>query len=182
MTVVIPSDPVCLSALLPQVAAWPGPVFFRLNRNEVPVLFKDRSYEPEIGRGIVLREGRDVALIGAGLMVSRCLEAAKVLEDQHGLDATVAEFHTVKPLDEALVVELASHHGAIVTAEEHSVIGGLGGAVCEVLSARCPVPVERVGIADCFAESGPYADLLKAYRLGPEDIIEAALRAICAKR
>jgi len=182
MTVVIPSDPVCLSALLPQVAAWPGPVFFRLNRNEVPVLFKDGNYVPEIGRGVVLREGRDVALVGTGLMVSRCLEAAKVLQDQHGLDATVAEFHTVKPLDETLVVELASQHGAIVTAEEHSIIGGLGGAICEVLSARYPVPVERVGIADCFAESGPYADLLKAYRLEPEDIAKAAFRAICAKR
>ncbi|RPJ57364.1 MAG: transketolase family protein [Acidobacteria bacterium] len=181
LTVVIPSDPVCLSVLLPQVAASPGPVFFRLNRNEVPVLFKDKKYAPEIGKGVVLREGRDVALIGAGLMVSRCLQAAEILQDQHGLNATVAEFHTVKPLDEVLVLELASQNGAIVTAEEHSVIGGLGGAVCEAVSARYPVPVERVGIADCFAESGPYAALLKAYRLEAEDIAEAALRAICGR-
>ncbi len=182
MTVVIPSDPVCLSALLPQAAAWPGPVFFRLNRNGVPVLFKDSNYVPKIGKGIVLREGRDVALIGAGLMVSRCLEAAEILQHKHGLNATVVEFHTVKPLDEELLVALASKHQAIVTAEEHSVIGGLGGAVSEVLSSRRPVVVERVGIADCFTESGPYSPLLEAYGLGTQHITRAALRAICANQ
>lgn len=181
MTVVVPSDPVCLAALLPQVASWPGPVYFRLNRNEVPVLFEGTDYAPEIGRGVLLREGRDVALIGNGLMVSRCLRAAETLRQEHGLEAAVAEFHTLKPLDERLVVALAEQNGAIVTVEEHSVIGGLGGAVCELLSSEYPVPVERAGIPDCFAESGPYDSLLWAYGLSIEDIVRAALLAVGKK-
>jgi len=126
MTVVVPSDTVALAKLLPQVAAWKGPVFFRLNRNEVPVLFDD-SYAPVIGRAMTLRAGKDVTLIGTGLMVGRCLEAAEALHAE-GIQAQVLEVHTIKPLDVEAVLQAARETGALVTAEEHSTIGGLGGA------------------------------------------------------
>jgi len=180
MTIVVPSDPMALAKLLPQVATWQGPVYFRLNRNEVPVLF-DESYAPEIGKAILLREGQDVALICNGMMVSRSLEAADWLA-REGVRAAVLEMHTVKPLDVEAVVRAARTTGALVTVEEHSVIGGLGSAVAEVVVESCPVPVRRVGIPDCFAESGPYDALLDRYGMAVEQIVVAARAAISDKR
>ena len=180
MTVVVPTDTTAVAKLLPQVAAWPGPVYVRLNRNEVPVLHGD-DYAPTIGRAVVLREGGDVTLVGTGLMVSRCLEAAEALAGQ-GLDARVLEVHTIKPLDEAAISAAAAETGALVTAEEHSVIGGLGGAVGEVLGATRPVPLERVGIADRFATTGAYDAILAELGLTSEDIMAAARRAVERKR
>jgi transketolase len=180
MTIVIPSDPVCLAKLLPQVADWPGPVFFRLNRNEVPVLFDD-SYTPKIGKAITLRPGDDVTLICAGLMVSRCLDAAEMLSSQ-GIEARVLEVHTVKPLDVEGVVQAARETGALVTVEEHSIVGGLGGAVAEAVSDAYPVPVKRVGIADRFAETGPYFEMLDRYGMSVEDIVNAAQQAMTSGR
>jgi len=180
MTVVCPSDTTAVRKLLPQVADWPGPVYVRLNRNEVPVLFDD-NYAPQIGRAMVHRPGRDVTLAGAGLMLSRCLEAAQLLASE-GIDARVLEFHTLKPFDAEGLVEAARETGAVVTAEEHSVIGGLGGAVAEVLAERCLVPLRRVGIADSFATSGPYADLLERLGLTSAAVAAAAKEAIAAKR
>lgn len=180
MTVVIPGDPVALNKLLPQVAEWPGPVFFRLNRNEVPVLFDD-SYAPRIGQAITLRPGNDVTLIGTGLMVSRCLEAAEVMASE-GIDARVLEVHTIKPLDVDSVLQAARETGALVTAEEHSIIGGLGGAVAEAVTDAYPVPVKRVGIADKFAESGPYHEMLDRYGMSVGDIVAAARQAVAAKK
>ncbi len=180
MTVVVPGDPLAVAKLLPQVAAWPGPVYFRLNRNEVPVLFDD-SYAPTIGKAVRLREGSDVTLIGTGLMVSRCLEAADLLATE-GVQARVLEMHTIKPLDEDSVLQAAQETGALVTAEEHSIIGGLGGAVAEVVGGVCPVPVRRVGIADCFAETGPYQDLLDRYGMSVQAVVAAARQAMAAKR
>jgi transketolase len=180
MTVVVPTDTTAVAKLLPQVAAWPGPVYVRLNRNEVPVLHGD-DYAPTIGRAVTLREGGDVTLVGTGLMVRRCLEAAEALAGQ-GLDARVIEVHTIKPLDEAAISAAAAETGAIVTAEEHSVIGGLGGAVGEVLGATHPVPLERVGIADRFATTGAYDAILAELGLTSEDIIAAARRAVERKR
>jgi transketolase len=179
MTIVVPADPVAVSKLLPQVADWPGPVYFRLNRNEVPVLF-DGSYAPRIGQAILLRPGWEVTLIGAGLMVGRCLEAAESLASE-GIDARVLEVHTIKPLDTLKVLEAARETGALVTAEEHSVIGGLGGAVAECVADACPVPVKRVGIADRFAESGPYLEILDRYGLAVAHIVDAARQAVAAK-
>ena len=179
MTIVVPGDSTAMKKLLPQVVEWPGPVFFRLNRNEVPVLFDD-SYNPEIGKAVTLRPGTDVTLIGAGLMVSRCLEAAEALL-KDGIEARVIEVHTIKPIDSECLQEAAEETGAIVTVEEHSIIGGLGGAVAEVLSDVCPVPVKRVGIADRFAETGPYNDLLDNYGMSIKDIKEAARRAMSFK-
>jgi len=180
MTIVIPSDPVCLAKLLPQVADWPGPVFFRLNRNEVPVLFDD-SYNPKIGKAITLRPGDDVTLICSGLMVSRCLDAAQMLSRQ-GIEARVLEVHTVKPLDVESIVQAARETGALVTVEEHSIVGGLGGAVAEAVSDAYPVPVKRVGIADRFAETGPYFEMLDRYGMSIEDIVNAAQQAMTSKQ
>jgi transketolase len=179
MAVVVPADPVGLARLLPQIAAWEGPVFFRLCRNEVPVVFGE-GYAPQIGKGIVLRGGTDVTIVGCGVMVARCLEAAQQLAGA-GTDARVVEMHTLKPLDEELVARCAAETGALVTVEEHSIIGGLGGAVAEALVAREPVPLERVGVADTFAESGPYGELLDKYGLGVGDIVAAAQRAVGRK-
>jgi transketolase len=180
MTIVIPSDPVCLAKLLPQVADWPGPVFFRLNRNEVPVLFDD-SYSPKIGKAITLRPGDDVTLICSGLMVSRCLDAARMLSSQ-GIEGRVLEVHTVKPFDIEGVVQAARETGALVTVEEHSIVGGLGGAVAEAVSDAYPVPVKRIGIADRFAETGPYFEMLDRYGMSVEDIVDAAQQAVTSKR
>lgn len=179
MTIVVPSDPVALGKLLPQVAEWRGPVFVRLNRNEVPVLFDD-SYAPQIGRAITLRPGGDVTLVCTGLMVSRSLEAAEILTDE-GIDARVMEMHTIKPLDTDSLEQAARETGALVTVEEHSIVGGLGGAVAEAVTATFPVPVKRVGLADRFAESGPYSELLDRYGMSVEDIVDAARQSTAAK-
>lgn len=179
MTVVVPSDPISLRKLLFQVAEWEGPVFFRLSRSEFPVLFDD-SYAPQIGKAILLRKGSDVTLIGTGLMVSRCLTAAEHLA-QEGIEARVLEVHTIKPLDREGIVQAARETGAVVTAEEHSVIGGLGGAIAETLAEEYPVPVMRAGIADQFAESGPYEALLERYGMAVDHIILKAYQAIAAK-
>ncbi len=180
MTVVVPADPEGVNKLLPQVAAWEGPVFFRLCRNEVPVIFGD-LYEPKIGKGVVLREGTDVTIICCGVMVARCLEAAKRLAED-GTRARVVEMHTIKPLDVECVLQAARETGALVTAEEHSVVGGLGGAVAEAVADACPVPVKRVGVADTFAESGPYYELLDRYGMSVDDVAAAARQAVAAKR
>jgi transketolase len=185
MAVVVPADPVGLNRLLPQIAAWDGPVFFRLCRNEVPVIFGD-LYEPEIGKGVLLREGTDVTIVSCGVMVARCLQAARRLAEgggrDGGIDARVVEMHTLKPLDQELVARCAAETGALVTVEEHSVVGGLGGAVAEVLVAREPAPLERVGVPDTFAESGPYGELMDKYGLSVGDVVAAAQRAVARKR
>jgi transketolase len=180
MTVVVPSDTVALAKLLPQVAEWPGPVYCRLNRNEVPLLYDD-SYAPKIGQAVVVRQGWDVTLIGTGLMVGRCLEAAEDLADS-GLRARVLDVHTIKPLDRDCILTAARETGALVTAEEHSVIGGLGGAVTELVTESFPVVVKRVGIPDKFAESGPYLELLNRNGLSVKQIVSAAREAAAAKR
>ena len=179
MTVVVPSDPVTLTRLLSQVADWPGPVFVRLNRNEVPVLYDD-DCAPVLGKAITARDGGDVTLVGTGIMVGRCLEAAEALAAQ-GIGARVLDMHTIKPLDEEAVLAAARETGALVTAEEHSVIGGLGGAVAEVVADACPVPVKRVGLADCFAETGPYHAILDRYGMSVGHIVQAARDALAAK-
>ncbi len=176
MTIVVPSDPNSLSRFLPQIAAWDGPVYCRLNRNALPVLFDD-SYRPEIGRAVTVREGADVGVIACGVMVERALQAAQQLSGE-GVEARVIEMHTLKPLDVETVVSAARETGAIVTAEEHTVLGGLGGAVAEVLVEHTPVPMRRVGVADRFTETGPYEMLLDNYGMSVADIKNAAYAAI----
>lgn len=179
MTIVVPADAMAVTRLLPQIAAWPGPVYVRLNRNEVPVLF-DENYAPQIGRAMVHRPGADVTLIGTGIMLSRCLDGAAVLAGE-GIDARVVEVHTVKPLDTETIMVAARETGALVTAEEHSIVGGLGGAVAEALSGTYPVPIMRVGIDDRFATTGPYLDLLEYLGLTTSGVVEAAHRALALK-
>ena len=180
MTVVVAADAVEVKKAVPAVAEYDGPVYLRVSRAEVPVIFDER-HEVHIGQGVTLREGGDVTLIGTGIMVGRCTEAAEVLR-REGIDARIIEIHTLKPIDEGLIVQAAQETGAIVTAEEHSIIGGLGGAVTEVLGSRCPVPVLRVGIADTFTETGPYEALLDRYGMGVTDIVASARRAIVRKK
>ena len=180
MTIVVPADTTAVAKLLPQIAAWDGPVYVRLNRNEVPVLF-DETYKPLIGRAMIHRAGCDVTLIGTGIMLSRCLQAAELLAGD-GILARVMEVHTIKPLDVDAVLAAARETRAIVTAEEHSIVGGLGGAVVEALAADAPVPVERIGLRDTFATSGPYLDLLEHLGLTATAIADAARRAIATKR
>ncbi|MHC4508093.1 MAG: transketolase family protein [Planctomycetota bacterium] len=180
MTVVVPSDPISLKKLLPQIVEWQGPVFVRLTRNEAPVLF-DEDYSPRIGEAVVLRRGTDLTLVCVGMMLERCLKAAEALSWE-GIEARVIEMHTIKPLDTRSILEAARQTGAIVTVEEHSIIGGLGAAVAEVVTESYPVPVRRVGIADRFAETGPYKDLLENYGMSLEDILQAAREALAAKK
>jgi transketolase len=180
MTIVIPADSLAVKKLLPQVVAWNGPTYFRLCRNELPQIFTE-AYEPEIGKGITLIDGEDSTVIACGVMVARSIEAARMLA-QKGIRLRVVEMHTIKPLDTDLVVRCARETGAVVTAEEHSIIGGLGGAVAECLSQCAPVPLERVGVNDTFTESGPYADLLDKYGMSAEAVAAAAQRALTRKQ
>jgi transketolase len=176
MTIVVPAAPAAVGRLLPQVIAWDGPVYFRLCRNEAPEIFGD-AYAPEIGKAVTLVEGGDVTILCCGVMVARAIEAGRRLEAE-GVAARVVEIHTLKPLDEELVERCVRETGALVTAEEHSVIGGLGGAVAECLARTQPAPLERVGIADTFAESGPYADLLDRYGMSVDAIVRAVNRVL----
>jgi len=179
MTVVVAADAVEARKFVALVAEHDGPVYLRLSRAEVPVIHNE-DLVVEIGKGLTLLDGRDVTLVGTGIMVSRCLEAAKVLESER-IDARVLEIHTLKPLDEELVIAAAQETGCLVTAEEHTIIGGLAGAVAELLSVRYPAPLERTGIPDTFAETGPYWDLLDRYGMSVADIVAAARRAIRRK-
>jgi transketolase len=180
MTVIVPADAVEVKKAVPAVAEYEGPVYLRVSRAEVPVLFDER-HDVRIGQGVTLQEGSDATLIGTGIMVGRCLEAAEALRGE-GINARVIEIHTLKPIDEGLLVQAAQETGAIVTAEEHSTIGGLGAAVAEVLSRHCPVPILRVGITDTFAETGPYEALLDRYGMGVTDIVASTRRAVARKK
>jgi transketolase len=180
MTVIVPADTAAVAKLLPQVAEWPGPVYFRLNRNEVPLINPDAGYAPRIGKAVAMRPGSDVTLIATGLMVSRALAAAEVLQEA-GISAAVIDIHTLKPLDTKAVLAAARATGAIVTAEEHSILGGLGGAVAETVAGECPVPIVRVGLPDCFAETGPYNAILDRYGMSVQHIVTAAHRALQLK-
>jgi transketolase len=177
MTVIVPADAVEAGKWVPVLAEYDGPVYLRISRAAtIPV--HDESFQPEIGKGVALREGRDVTLIATGSMVGRSLLAADKLAEE-GIGARVLEVHTVKPIDSDLILAAAEETAAIVSAEEHSIIGGLGGAVAEVLGRGRPTPLEIVGVADVFARTGPDPDtLMDAYGLAVADIVDAAKRAM----
>jgi len=181
MTLIVPADAIETEKAVYAVAQYVGPVYLRLSRAEVPLIF-DKNYKMEIGKGNLLKDGTDITLIATGIMVARVLEAAKVLEEEEKIDARVIEIHTLKPLDVDIIIRAADETGAIVTAEEHSVIGGLGGAVAEVISENKPVPMERVGIKDTFTESGEYNELLEKYGMGIKHIIDAARKVMKWKK
>ena len=169
MVVVCPSDDVEARAAVKAAYEHVGPVYLRFGRLAVPVINDKPDYKFELGKGVVLREGKDLTIVATGLCVAASLEAAEKLAAE-GVDAKVINIHTIKPLDEELIVAAAKETGKVVTVEEHSVIGGLGGAVCECLSEKAPVPVKRIGVNDVFGESGPAAKLLEKYGLDAEGI------------
>jgi transketolase len=180
MTVICPSDAVETDAAIRAVAAMKGPCFVRLGRSAVPVINDNPEYKFEIGKGVTLREGKDATIVATGIMVDAALEAYNLLVEK-GIKVRVVNIHTIKPIDNEILVNAARQTGLIVTAEEHSVIGGLGSAVCEVVSERHPVPVIRVGIKDTFGESGKPAELLKAYGLTADDIVKAVMKGMQLK-
>ncbi|MGQ9629259.1 MAG: transketolase family protein [bacterium] len=176
MTIVVVADAVETRKAVFAVSEHRGPVYLRLSRAPVPVIL-DEKYNFTLGRGVKLRDGGDVAIVATGVMVYRALEAAERLSGE-GIDARVINIHTIKPIDEEVIVEAAEETGAIVTAEEHNIYGGLGSAVAEVLAENRPVPMQRVGIRDTFAESGGYEELLDRYGMGIDDIVRAAKHTI----
>ena len=184
MRVVAPADPYALTALLPQAAASDGPIYFRMNRNPVPAVYGSGDAGPaaalQLGRAQAVRPGNDLTIAAAGVMVARSVAAAEQLAGE-GVQCRVLDLHTVKPLDAGALAAAARETGAVVTAEEHTVLGGLGGAVAEALAERCPVPVVRVGIADRFTESGPYFDLLDRHGCAVADVVAGARRALRLK-
>lgn len=164
MTIISPADDIEAKAAVQAAYELDGPVYLRFGRLAVPVINDVPGYRFEVGKGIVMREGTDVTIIATGLMVAAALEAAGKLAEK-GISAEVINIHTIKPLDAGLIVKSAQKTGRIVTCEEHSVIGGLGSAVCDVLSEHCPTPVRKIGVQDVFGESGPAVDLLAKYGL-----------------
>ncbi len=181
MTVIVPSDNNQIKNWIPIITDFEGPVYFRMSRDKSLPIHPDNIL-PEIGKGILLQEGSDVTLISVGTMVGRCKLAAGKLHEL-GISARILEMHTLKPIDVEAICKAASETGAIVTAEEHSIIGGLGGAVSEVLAEHCPVPVKRVGVNDKFSVTSKDADLLMDHMgLRIDDIVEAAIEVLKKKK
>ena len=172
MVVMVPSDDVEAEAMVRAAYAHKGPVYMRFSRLATPVFNNPETYKFEIGKAITMREGKDVAIIAAGLPVASAMEAAEKLAAE-GIEARVIDMHTIKPLDEAAVLRAAKEIGKIVTVEEHSVIGGLGSAVAEVLAEQCPAKLKRVGIYDRYTESGPAEALIHHYGLDGEGVYSA---------
>lgn len=172
MTVLNPSDAVSAKALIKAAAELDGPVYVRLGRAGVPVLYQEED-DFQIGRAVTLREGKDLTVIATGIMVNEALQAAGMLAEK-GKQVRVIDMHTIKPIDAQAVIKAAEETGKIITAEEHTVIGGLGSAVAEVLSQNCPVKLRMVGLNDCFGESGKPGELMKKFGLTALDIVQAA--------
>ena len=171
MVILNPADDVEAKACVKAAYEYNGPVYLRFGRLAVPVINDRPDYKFELGKGVVLREGKDVTIVATGLCVSSALEAAEK-HAADGIDAKIINIHTIKPLDEELIVAAAKETGKVVTVEEHSVIGGLGSAVCDALAEKCPVPVKKIGVQDVFGESGPAAALLAKYKLDGEGVYE----------
>lgn len=169
MVIINPCDDVEARAAVRAAYDHVGPVYMRFGRLAVPVINDEETYHFEIGKGIELKSGKDMTIIATGLCVAPSLEAAEMLKAD-GVDAKVINIHTIKPIDEAMIVEAAKETGRVFTVEEHSIIGGLGSAVMEVLGEKCPTKVTRIGINDVFGESGPAVELLKKYGLDAEGI------------
>ena len=180
MTVMTPADAVEARLMVKAAIEMNGPVYMRFGRAAVPVVF-DENYAFEIGRGVKLVDGDDVSIIANGIEVSEALKAAEVLKAE-GINASVVNMATIKPIDRELVIEEAKRCGCIVTCEEHSIIGGLGSAVAEVVAETVPVPVLRVGTNDCFGRSGPAMELLSMFGLDSAAIVEKAKAAVALKK
>lgn len=180
MTIINPADDVEARAAVRAAVEHNGPVYLRFGRLGVPVLFDEATYRFELGKGVLLKDGSDVTLIATGLMVEAAIEAEKLLAES-GVSARVINIHTIKPIDREIIAKAAAETGAVVTCEEHNIIGGLGSAVAEVLCEEKPVYMERVGVRDVFGKSGVPAQLLRDYGLTAEDIADAAKRVVSKK-
>ena len=181
MVILNPADGLEAKAAVEAAILHDGPVYLRFGRYAVPYLYDEANYKFEIGKGIKLAEGSDVTIVATGLMVHIALEAKELLAAE-GISAEVINIHTIKPLDVEMITESAKKTGAVVTAEEHNIIGGLGGAVCEALAGTCPVPVVRVGVEDKFGKSGKVPALLEEYGLTAANIAAKAKAAIALKK
>ena len=181
MVIINPADHYEAMAAVEAAVKYDGPVYLRFGRLAVPQIFDETNYKFELGKGVVLEEGKDATIIATGLMVPYALEARELLK-KDGIDAEVINIHTIKPIDSELIEKTARKTGAIVTAEEHNVNGGLGSAVAEVLCETYPVPMMRVGTQDVFGKSGKPADLFKEYGLIAENIAENVKKAISLKK
>ncbi len=181
MTVINPADAVETEAAILAIANYEGPCYVRLGRLAVNIINDEKNYKFEIGKGVTLEDGNDVTIVATGIMVDLALQAKKDLSKE-GINARVINIHTIKPIDKELLVKAAKETGAIVTAEEHSVIGGLGSAVSEVITEEFPVPVLKVGIKDTFGESGKPGELLEKYGLTTQAIVEHSKKAISLKK
>ena len=181
MTIINPADDVEAKAAVEAAININGPVYLRFGRLAVPVFNDKETYKFEVGKGVLLKDGTDVTIISTGLMVNEARIAAETLAAE-GISARVINMHTIKPLDKDIICKAAKETGVIVTAEEHSVIGGLGSAVAEVITECCPVPVIKIGVNDVYGHSGPAVDLLKEFGLSAENIVEKAKYAITLKK
>ncbi|MBS4781685.1 MULTISPECIES: transketolase family protein [Clostridium] len=181
MTVINPADAVETEAAILAIADYKGPCYVRLGRLAVNTINDEKNYKFEIGKGVTLEDGNDVTIVATGMMVDLALQAKNDLSKE-GISARVINIHTIKPIDKELLVKAAKETGAIVTAEEHSVIGGLGSAVSEVITEEVPVPVLKVGIKDTFGESGKPGELLEKYGLTTQAIVEHSKKAISLKK
>ena len=181
MVIVNPADAVEARAAVKAALEYNGPMYLRFGRLAVPVFNDADTYKYELGKGVCLKDGSDVTIVATGLMVGMAMDAAKALEEK-GINARVINIHTIKPLDKDIILKAAAETGAIVTAEEHNVMGGLGSAVAEAVCEGCPVPVVKLGVEDCFGHSGKVPPLLQMYGLTPENIVAKAELAISLKK
>ena len=180
MTVMVPADAAETRQVIKAAIAIDGPVYIRMGRAAVPQIF-DETQEFRVGQAVRIKNGKQVAMITTGIMTAMAMEAAELLADE-GIEASVLHIHTIKPIDREAIRSIAEETGCIVTAEEHSIIGGLGGAVAEVLGETCPVPMVRVGIQDHFGESGTPADLLEKYELTSHALVQAVKEVLDKKK
>src|SRR3990167_9078334 len=180
MTVIVPCDGVETRSVIQEIVKYNGPVYVRVARGKFPVVLPE-DYKFAMGKGVVIKDGKDATIIAMGLMVSHALDAAEMLAKE-GLNIRVINISTIKPIDRELIVKAAKETGAIVTAEEHSIIGGLGEAVAGVVAEECPVPLRRVGMQDVFGQSGTAEELLAHYALMPPDIAKAVREVIAKKQ
>ena len=181
MVVINPADAVEARAAVYAAINYNGPVYLRFGRLAVPVVLDEETYDFEIGKGVKLREGKDVTIVATGICVAEAIKAAEELEKE-GISAEIINIHTIKPIDSEILKASAAKTGCVVTAEEHNIIGGLGGAVCETLAETTPVPVLRVGVNDCFGKSGKAAELIDVFGLSARVITEKAKEAISLKK
>ena len=177
MTIINPADDVEAKAAVEAAILHNGPVYMRFGRLAAPVINDKETYKFELGKGIKLRDGKDITIVATGLMVAEAVEAAKTLAEE-GIDARVINIHTIKPIDKDIIVEAAKETGAIVTVEEHSVIGGLGSAVCDVLAENYPAKVTKIGVNDEYGYSGPAVDLLKKFGLCASNIVDTVKKVL----